>query len=126
MKKPLTVVRFSVPTNYADILFAMREVNASIVGVDIGGRQYREFLSAAVANQTPVEIAFTSQYGKEAKDNLDYFIAKLKAAGVRFDAARDLMALPHDATKVRLLLDLASPDVPGPSFVDVPAFADVA
>lgn len=116
MRRPLTVVRFTVPKDLSQLPFALREACASFVGVDVAPRQVAEFLSARIGQE--VIVSFTSQYGREARQNLDYLSAKLDAADSGYSAARDLYPLPHDEQKIASLIARASYPVNGPSFSD--------
>lgn len=119
MKKPLTAIRFVVPAQMSEIPFALREAQARIVGMDIQPKLLASYLKEKVGET--VTVAFTSLYGREAKQNLDYLAAKITGAGGSFIAARDLYPLPHGADKVDELLARAAFPVVGPSFVDQPA-----
>ncbi len=119
MKKPLTVLRFVVPANISEIPFALREAGAYFVDIEIAPKMFTAHLQANIGK--PVTVAFTSQYGKEAKQNLDYLAAKIRLAGGTYEAARDLYPLPHGQNKIDELLALASFPVSGPSFVEQPS-----
>jgi hypothetical protein len=119
LKKPLTVIRFVVPENLAEVPFGLREAEARFVGAVVEPKMFAAHLKANVGNT--VTVAFTSLYGREAKQNLDYLAAKIKLAGGKYEAARDLYAMPHGENQVSELLAKASFPVVGPSFVDAPA-----
>lgn len=117
--KPLTVIRFVVPENLAEIPFALREAQARFVDADVEPKMFAAHLSAKVG-QT-VTLSFTSLYGGEAKQNLDYVAAKIRTAGGTYEAARNLYPQPHGKVQIAELLAKASFPVVGPSFVDVPS-----